>query len=252
LSPIKYHAVREKLGELDCVSIRPEGNDPCVAVGVFCHGFGAGGDDLVGLAAEILQVAAPERPVSLICPAAPLSLDDQGMPGSRAWWLLSIQRLISAMENGRYEQVREEVPEGIAEARKQLTNTIQLALQANGLNASQLLLGGFSQGAMLAVETALLGLAQPPQQLCLYSGALICETRWKPVAARLKTTTIYQSHGRIDPILPLQTGIWLRDMLQDAGCSVKFTEFNGPHTIPTTAIEQTAQMLAKLAAAHSR
>ncbi len=247
MSPIRYRAVREQLGTLDCVVISPESAQASVAVGVFCHGFGAGGEDLVGLAAEILQVASPQRPVTLVCPAAPLSLDDQGMPGSRAWWLLSIQRLISALEEGRYEQVREEVPEGIVEARDQLSATIDIALKRSGLNESHLLLGGFSQGAMLSVETALLGLPHAPRQLCLYSGALICETRWKPVASRLNATTIFQSHGRMDPILPLQTGEWLCEMLKTAGCDVKFLEFNGPHTIPMAAIEQTAAMLAVLA-----
>ena len=244
---MRYQAARERIGTLDCVVIRPEAAVRSAALGVFCHGFGAGGDDLVGLAGEILQVAMPQQPVTLVCPAALLSLEDQGLPGSRAWWLLSIQRLLSALEEGRYDQVREEVPEGIEEARAQLGATISLALDRCELDESKLLLGGFSQGAMLAVETACLGLPQPPQQLCLYSGALICEGRWKPVASRLKHTQIFQSHGRMDPILPLQTGQWLRDMLRAQGCQVDFVEFNGPHTIPATAITHTAKLLAELA-----
>jgi phospholipase/carboxylesterase len=142
--------------------------------------------------------------------------------------------------------VREEVPEGIEQARDQLVETIDLVLKQCKLDESSLLLGGFSQGAMLSVETACLGLANPPKQLCLYSGALICEKRWKPALGKLKQTQIFQSHGRMDPILPLQTGQWLRDLIKQSGCSVDYFEFNGPHTIPYEAIEYTGKMLAEL------
>ncbi len=258
MNTLNYRAQRERIGSLDCVVVAPvvaESPDdadhgPPVSitrVAVFCHGFGAGGDDLVGLAGELLQLMTTDSGTMLVFPAAPLSLEEQGMPDGRAWWMLSIQRLVSAMEDGRYEQIRQEVPPGIDQARQKLTEVIQIVLERCGLNESQLLLGGFSQGAMLAVETALRGLQKPPAKLCLYSGALICESLWKPLAERLAGTQIIQSHGRFDPILPLQTGLWLREMLQAAECSVEFIEFNGPHTIPHTAIERTAEMLSHLA-----
>ncbi len=248
MNKITYQATRQRLGSLDCVVVAPgDSTTKISALGVFCHGFGASGEDLVGLAGELLQIAATDAGLMLVFPAAPLSLEDQGMPDARAWWLLSIQRLISALEEGRFEQVRDEVPAGIDDARQKLTETIELALQRCQLTSQQLLLGGFSQGAMVSVETALRGLKQPPAELCLYSGALICERLWKPLAAKLKSTRVLQSHGRLDPVLPLQTGIWLRDMLTQAGCAVDFVEFNGPHTIPFQAIEITAQRLSELA-----
>lgn len=252
LKPLNYQARRERLGPLDCVVVSPHIADSpsespkIAALAVFCHGFGAGGDDLVGLAGELLQMAATDEPLMLVFPAAPLSLEEQGMPGGRAWWMLSVQRLISAMEEGRFEQIRAEVPDEIDAARQSLTAVIDAALDRCGLTSQQLLLGGFSQGAMLAVDTALRGLAEPPAQLCLYSGALICEQLWKPLVPRLKDTEIFQSHGRFDQILPLQTGVWLRDFLQSAPTSVDFVQFDGPHTIPSEALERTAAMLSRL------
>lgn len=245
---LNYEAHRKRIGSLDCVVIAPTvpPDGPAVTigkVGLFCHGFGAGGDDLVGLAGELLQGASSDVGKLLIFPAAPLSLEEEGMPDGRAWWMLSIQRLISAMDEGRYEQIREEIPEGIDDARHKLTEVIQIVLDRYSLTTQQLLLGGFSQGAMLAVETALRGLEQPPAQLCIYSGALICETLWKPLVGRLRSTQILQSHGRFDPILPLQTGRWLHELFQSAECPVEFIEFNGPHTIPPAAIQRTAEMM---------
>jgi len=92
LSELVYRAKRERLGKLDCVVVQPDGVDPIEKVAVFCHGFGAPGDDLVGIAQELLSESGSESPMQLIFPAAPLSLDAQGMPGARAWWLLSVAR----------------------------------------------------------------------------------------------------------------------------------------------------------------
>lgn len=243
LSELVYRAKRERIGKLDCVVVQPDAVDSIEKVAVFCHGFGASGDDLVGIAQELLSESDSESAMQLIFPAAPLSLEDQGMPGARAWWLLSIARLIAAMESGQFEQIREEVPEGINEARASLTETIEIALERLKLNESKLLLGGFSQGAMLSMDVACRGLKQPPAALCLYSGALICERFWKESVARLASCQILQSHGRQDPILPFTTGIWLRDLLLSADCNVDFIDFNGPHTIPMAAIRRTADLL---------
>ncbi len=210
---------------------------------VMCHGFGAPGEDLVGIAQELLESTKSEEAVRLIFPAAPLSLEEQGMPGSRAWWLLSIAKLISAMEEGRFEQVREEVPEGIDTARAYLTETIGIALEQAKLTEKNLVLGGFSQGAMLAMDVACRGLANPPAAMCLYSGALICEKEWSRAATRLAGCKVFQSHGKQDPILPFTMGVWLRDLLRKSNCAVDFLEFNGPHTIPLEAIERSSQLV---------
>jgi phospholipase/carboxylesterase len=213
---------------------------------VLCHGFGASGEDLVGIAEGLLEGSENAGGIELVFPAAPLALDEYGMPGGRAWWLLSISRLIAALDEGRYEEVREEVPPGIDEARQALTETVELLLARNNLDHRQLILGGFSQGAMLSMDVACRGLAAPPAGLCLYSGALICERQWKLTVSRLQHAKIIQSHGRQDPILPFQAGGWLRELLQKAGCQVDFVDFSGPHTIPWEAIERTQQLIVHL------
>jgi phospholipase/carboxylesterase len=249
VAKIKYHTQRRQIGPLDCVVISSD--QPPKALGVLCHGFGASGDDLVGLAPDLLHTRKSDTPVQLIFPAGLLSLDSEGYGDGRAWWNLSIQRLIGAIEQGHYELIREESPPGIDQARQCLVQTIELLLAQTGLSSRQLLLGGFSQGAMLAMEVACCGLPSPPAALALYSGCLIRELQWKPVAARLASTKIVQSHGTLDQILPVRTGLWLREMLVQNGCQVDFLQFQGPHTIPWDAIEHTGRLLDELAAAQS-
>ena len=245
MTQVSYRASQERIGQLDCITIQPQVAPRAVAV--LCHGFGAPGDDLVGLAPDLLEARSSTAPVELIFPAGPLSLAAEGFPEGRAWWALSIQRLLAMMEQGQYELIREESPDGIEAARDALCEVIETALARRGLTSQHLLLGGFSQGAMLAMECACCGLAQPPAALALYSGCLIREPHWRVAAARLAGTRILQSHGELDPILPLRTGRWLYDLLLAHHCPVDFHQFAGPHTIPWEAIEGTAQLLDGLA-----
>lgn len=247
MSGATYSFAKEQIGELECGVIRPTDPDqPINALAVFSHGYGANGDDLVGLAPELLQIAPIEGAV-LVFPEGPISLDDEGMPGGKAWWKLSIQRLLSAIDTGQYELIREEVPEGIDEARGMIVEAINILLERFSLDSNKLMLAGFSQGGMLTMDAALRGLESPPAKMCLYSTCLICERQWKPLARKLGESSVFQSHGRIDPILPLQTGKWLTEMLNTENCDVDYFEFNGVHTIPMQAIEKTAVMLAELA-----
>jgi len=85
---------------------------------------------------------------------------------------------------------------------------------------------------------------KPIAGLLLYSGALICESLWRKSAQESSLSLPFvQSHGRIDPILPIATGRWLHQLLIELGCTGDLLEFNGPHTIPGEAIEQTAKLL---------
>ncbi len=114
------------------------------------------------------------------------------------------------------------------------------------LNAGHLpfLLGGFSQGAMLAVETALCGLSQPPQMLCVFSGATIRESIWTARISSLVETKILQSHGYEDTILPYVTGEWLSSILQKSGSKqYQMIRFAGGHGIPPNAIDGLLHML---------
>ena len=236
-----------ELGGLTCriVSRLPDGVQPKVMV-VLCHGFGAPGTDLVGIGDELLSIH-PELAdsVEIVFPTAPLSLDQFGMFGGRAWWHIDMEELIGAIEHGNIRILRERRPDGIDEARGLLLTLIDELRQKSDLPLSQFVLGGFSQGAMLAVETAL-NLPEPPGGLCLWSGTLVSEADWRPKASRLKGVPVLQSHGRQDQILPFDASLWLRDLLIESGAIVDFIPFNGPHTIPLAGLERLADMLVQL------
>jgi phospholipase/carboxylesterase len=224
----------------ECYTIMTEG--PPEFVAVFCHGFGAPGDDLVPLGASLLQ-SAPELldRVQFVFPPAPLKVEDFG----RAWWPLSMARLAQAVQDGPGENWRNEIPDQLDAARKHLIAILQAIASETGLPFSKVVLGGFSQGAMLAMDVAL-HLDTPLAGLVLWSGTLLNEVEWTQRTSVLKDLPVMQSHGRQDPVLPFEAAIWLRDFLVSAGTDLTFIPFRDGHTIPVEALGAAAHLIESL------
>lgn len=231
------------LGGLSCqvLDALPAGTTPGL-VGVFCHGFGAPGTDLVPLGAELLHRSSPlaDR-LQLVFPAAPLSLDALGMFGGRAWWHLDLEQLTAALQHGHFRDQRNELPEGLPESRRMLMALLDQLTRETGVPRSRMVLGGFSQGSILATDVTFHS-DQAPAALCILSGTLICETQWRELAARRRGLRVLQSHGRRDPLLSFQLAVSLKELLEEAGLEVEFLEFNGEHTIPAEALPRLVQL----------
>jgi phospholipase/carboxylesterase len=185
---------------------------------VLLHGWGAPGDDLVPLARELAQ---PET--RFIVPAAPLAHPQ----GGRAWWHLDLAGLQRAAAEGR--RVADAVPDGLPEARAKV-----LALLAEVRQRYQprsLVLAGFSQGGMLAMDVGLA--AQPPVDgIAVLSGTIVAEPVWRERMARKDKSPVLVSHGRSDGLLPFAESERLKALLEGQGYAVTWVPFDGGHTIP--------------------
>jgi phospholipase/carboxylesterase len=235
-----------QMGGLTCrVADAVKGDGPDV-VAVFCHGFGAPGDDLVPLAGELLRAQPALRGgTRLIFPQAPLDMAPQGLPGGRAWWPIDMLQLQAAIEFGEFRNLRNECPELLPEARRLLMQLIDEVRAETKLPLSRFVLGGFSQGAMLSTDVAL-RLPESPGGLVIWSGTLLCEDQWRPLAPHRAGLPVVQSHGHEDPILPCEAAGWLRDLLVDAGLEVQFLPFHGYHQIPHNAVIAAAELMVAL------
>jgi phospholipase/carboxylesterase len=245
--PAAWSLDRQLFGSLNSILVRPVKSSPSCLV-VMCHGYGAAGTDLVGLFEDILtELPDDSGKPAFLFPAAPVDLADEGMTGARAWWRLNMAKLIQMSETNTFDKIRDACPEGIDEAREELCRCIEQCREQHRWTSLNVVLGGFSQGAMLTVDTALRGNIAPIVGMLIFSGALICESQWR-AAARSKPLSIpiVQSHGTIDPVLPIATGRWLNALLMDIGCKGPLKVFNGPHTIPGEAITATAKLLSSL------
>lgn len=241
------HASQRHIGPLPCIIVDSSADASQIDhLVVLCHGYGASCSDLAGLSANWLE-SLQERGshFRFIFPNAPISLAPMGMPGGFAWWPLNMARLMEAMEAQSFEDLHRETPPGIQEATDQLGEVVKAAInEVQGDSEISLSIGGFSQGAMVTMNGTLMGAWKKPVNLLQFSGTLISEQQWgERVEDALAGVQVYQSHGRIDPILPFSGAERLRDLVKAANASIQFHAFDGPHTIDMDSIAHVAALL---------
>lgn len=222
----------EQINGLTChiVDELPANTKPRTIV-VLCHGFGAPGTDLVPIGQVLLQKMKTPDTVQFLFPEAPISLEPFGMPDGRAWWNLDMRRLQIAVATGSFRDLRKDSPPELPAAREALLGLIRHWSEKTGIPLTRFVLGGFSQGSMLATDLSL-HLEENPAGLIILSGTLLNEDLWTSLAPKHKLLRVIQSHGTDDPILPFVAAGWLKDLLTHAGADVDFIPFDGGHEIP--------------------
>lgn len=95
-----------------------------------------------------------------------------------------------------------------------------------------LVLVGYSQGGMLAVDHTLRAGGPVPAGLALLSSTCIALDEWAPHWARLRGVPVLIAHGRQDDDLAFSAGERLRDMMEAAGAEVRWLPFDGGHELP--------------------
>jgi phospholipase/carboxylesterase len=207
------------------------GDGPLV---VLLHGFGAPGFDLVDLAQYV------PAPASLrwVFPEAPLMLE--GGPG-RAWWMIDSELFERRMRGERVDRT-DELPPRLPTARAELSSLLDAIESELGVPRAEQLLGGFSQGSMLAIDQALHARVRP-RGLILLSSTLIAASEWTPRAHAVRGLPILQTHGSADAILPYEDAERLRSLLETAGAQLTFVPFQGGHELPPAALRALAEFL---------
>lgn len=205
---------------------------------VLLHGFGAPGTDLVGLASAI------EAPMGtrFVFPEAPMTLP-MIMPGidSRAWWPIDVEGLQRSLMLGEMPDLFTREPPGLAEARTMVIEMLD-ALDRT-LAPSQVVLGGFSQGAITSVDVAL-NSDRRLAGLVLFSASIVAESAWRARLPARAGLPVLQTHGTMDPLLPYALGDRLRTLMEEAGLEHTFVSFVGAHEIGMPALAAAKHFLA--------
>ncbi|MGB7262625.1 MAG: dienelactone hydrolase family protein [Albidovulum sp.] len=166
---------------------------------VFLHGYGADGNDLLGLADPL----APHLPDTVfVAPDAPEPCS--GNPFGRQWfpipWL-----------DGSSEA---DAAEGLTRAAKDLDGFLDAQLTAESLTADRLAIVGFSQGTMMALHV-IPRRAQPVAGVVGFSGRLLQPEKLK--AEALSKPPVLLVHGDADPMVPFADMGLAGQALTDAG-----------------------------------
>ncbi len=206
------------------------GDGPVV---VLLHGFGAPGTDLVGLAEQL----GARQSTRFVFPEAP-EVADVGTPPpheGRAWWQIDMLNLQLAVMGRNWDALAEHVPEGLVRARTTLEAFLDALDVQLGLAEVPLVLGGFSQGAMLTCDVALHS-ARRFAGLLLFSGSIIARADWLRRFEERSPLPVFQSHGRQDPILPFPLAEQLHREFGSRGWQARWVPFDGGHGIAADAL----------------
>ncbi|MDZ4676755.1 MAG: esterase [Oligoflexia bacterium] len=209
-----------KIGSLEVIEIPGQPKSPCI---VFFHGYGADATDLVPLANVI---SAPPGTTWLF-PNGTMEVELGPHFSARAWFPIDIEALDRARAEGTHRDLSNTTPPGIKQAREKVFEM----LKTLNIPLSQVIFGGFSQGAMLATALTLYA-PEPPKGLIIMSGALLDGKIWAEKAKNRTGLSFYQSHGTRDDLLGLQGAQALEKTLLDAGLKGKLQTFSGGHEIP--------------------
>lgn len=193
------------------------------------HGYGADNNDLAPLADTI----ATSSSYDWYFPNGPEKIIFNGMPIGRAWFPLDMefyQKISSPQEIDNY--FMENRPPLLSATLEKLLH--DLAVLEN--NYDEIVLGGFSQGAMMVSHLLLAKQGiETYKKALLFSGALIDSKSFTSAQAKeskfLQIKT-FHSHGKQDATLPIQTGESLFKMFEGLSFQAEFHAFDGGHEIP--------------------
>ncbi|MGF1508271.1 MAG: alpha/beta hydrolase [Myxococcota bacterium] len=216
---------------------QPNGEGPIVAL---LHGFGAPGTDLVPLGDHLDVPGA-----TFVFFEAPLTMPPPFDAG-RAWWMIDVTRFQTAVLSNELHELERQEPEGLTAAASLLNEALD-AMQADLGPSRPLVLGGFSQGSMLALDHALSG-PRPLSGLVLWSSTLIARDRWTDQMRFRAQLPCFQSHGTEDPVLPFVQAQKLRSLLEDHGLDVTWRTFQGGHGIPPSVVSEASAFMRKCTA----
>lgn len=172
---------------------------------ILCHGYGSNGDDLAGLI-PFLSNALPHT--GFFCPNAPTPM----MYNGYEWFSLSDYAGIPEMADRHYLDdllKRAEKPAGL------LSEYIEHIKTTYNLQDHNIILGGFSQGGLMALYTGLTG----PHNIAGIIGCSAVPIVFEnaiPTSSIKRKIPVLLTHGSADDVVPVYGVNITKDELQKA------------------------------------
>ncbi|MHB8468362.1 MAG: alpha/beta hydrolase [Gaiellaceae bacterium] len=195
---------------------RPAAAEPAGTL-VLLHGRGADERDLFPL----LDALDPERRFTGYTPRGPFALP----PGGAHWYVVP---RVGYPDPATFHE-----------------SYAALSAWFDALPDGNVVIGGFSQGAVMSYALAL-GRGRPrPAALLALSGFIPEVDGWEPDLAP-PFPPIVIAHGSYDPVIPVEFGRRARDLLTEAGAEPRYFESPQQHTIDPAIVPELQVLLASL------
>lgn len=205
-----------------------EPQQPARACVIWLHGLGADGNDFVPIVPELRL--PDEMAIRFVFPHAPVQpVTINGGYPMRAWYDIQEADLQRKLDLA-----------GVADSVAYLQQLIDAQLAAD-IPLERLVLAGFSQGGVVALECAL----QMPRKP---AGVLALSTYLARARGEGQGLRVFQAHGTEDPVVPISTALQARTQLGALGADVDWHEYPMPHSVhPTEITEMAGWLRARLA-----
>ena len=180
---------------------------------ILCHGYGGDGKD-ISILASYWRAHLPET--IFICPDAPEKC--VASPTGFQWFDLT-------------DQTPEQILSKSLVAENKLNKLIDEVKDKNNLLANQIVIGGFSQGCMISLQTGIKR-KDTINSIIGYSGRIIdTEHLGKNIVSK---PNIILMHGDIDQIVPVDSLLEAKDFFNKNDYKIESKIFNNcEHRIPT-------------------
>jgi phospholipase/carboxylesterase len=226
-------SMRTNIAGFECI-VENAGQSNCV---VLFHGFGADFSDLVSLA-DLLD---PDGAWTWIFPNGPSTVDIGAHMTGRAWFPISIADLEASMTSGAakdYAPIQVKPP-------VELLNELKVFIEDLKKEYEGIVLGGFSQGGMMA--THLFGEAGDSLRgALLLSTVLLNQALLEKSLTDVKPKPFFQSHGSRDVVLHIKFAQSLYQFLKQKGWKGTWVDFAGGHEIPMAVLIKAREFLKAL------
>lgn len=178
----------------------------CPLMVVLLHGLGSNEGDLFTLAPEL------DPRLTVVALRAPFEYGFGGFAWFDVQWDSNGLTVNSDQAQASVERLCQELP----------------VLQSDlGVKPENTVLGGFSQGAMMTLGVLL----ERPE---LIGGAMLLSGSMIPRLVngeRPVERPVFQSHGTMDPVLPVQLGRQVRDLLLSRSAPLTYREYAMAHEV---------------------
>lgn len=184
---------------------------------IWLHGLGADGSDFVPIVQELQLPPLGIRFIFPHAPKRPVTIN--GGFVMRAWYDIVMQDL-----------VRQEDERGLRESQAQVEALIARE-GGRGLPPGRIVLAGFSQGGVIALQT---GLRQPKPLAGLLALSCYLPLATTVAAERHASSVqvpIFLGHGTADDIVPVKSGQAARDTLTALAYQVEWHQYPMPHSV---------------------
>lgn len=204
---------------------------------VLLHGYGSSAERWLPFA-QTIRLPGNGR---FVFPQAPgLTVPPDGPRDGRAWWRLDLASHIPSGES--LPNLSAARPPGLKSAASLVESLVEGVERSQG---GTLVLGGFSQGAMVAAEVTFRSDVRV-DALVLLSGTLVDEAAWEQHFHKRRGTPVFLSHGTADPVLPFVVTDRFRTRLEAAGLRVTWVPFDGGHEVPAAVVVALNRFLERL------